>query len=715
MKRRDALRVGSAALAGLGISGIDLIGQAHRYGRVLAASTPRKLALLVGINAYPSSSLFSPLMGCITDVELQRELLIHRFGFQPADILTLTDGKASREAILQAFQEHLIRQARPGDVVVFHFSGHGSRVSDPDRDNADGLNSTFVPVDGGLPEGFPQRGGTVQDITGHSLFLLSRAVPSEGFTAVLDSCHSGGGTRGNMRIRARPGNAELVVSQREIELQRQLLGQLGMTPAQFIQERRRGVGNGVVVAGTRRDQLAADASFNDVDCGVFTYLLTQYLWQQTSPDSIRSVLANVGRSTTRLSTTQQQPLYEAKPGSSRDSQPLYSSPQLGPPADGVVRRVSGAEVEVWLGGVHPDSLAAFGQGTTLQLLNDRGASSGVMELKARRGLVGLATVNGSRGSARPGQPVQEGARQIPDNLTLVVGLDPSLGADLAAAREALNREPRLKAVPLQQGSVHVILTRQNGLGLLSPGGDRLPNSFGAAAESLEQAVTRLRPKLRAALAAQVFKLTLNTNSSLLDLVVSLRPEGRKSALTAAVFPTRGVGKGKPLGPAAAAPADGSRLPVGTAVQFEISNREVRPLYISLLVIDPAGEMTVVFPNNWTASSEATRVNAGQTIRIPDPGSDSFQLVTQEPKGMVEVLIVASLSPIREALRALQSLASHSAQTRGPVAAPDPLGLMEDFLSDLSTPGGSRTRGLAAVGRTVDPSRIATLSLSFEVI
>ncbi|MEB3297593.1 MAG: hypothetical protein VKL23_08680, partial [Cyanobacteriota bacterium] len=61
MKRRDALRVGSAALAGLGISGIDLIGQAHRYGRVLAASTPRKLALLVGINAYPSSSLFSPL------------------------------------------------------------------------------------------------------------------------------------------------------------------------------------------------------------------------------------------------------------------------------------------------------------------------------------------------------------------------------------------------------------------------------------------------------------------------------------------------------------------------------------------------------------------------------------------------------------------------------------------------------------------------------
>ena len=536
MKRRDALRVGTAALAGLGISGMDLIGQAHRYGRALAASTPRKLALLVGINAYPSSSLFSPLMGCVTDVELQRELLIHRFGFQPADILTLTDAKATREGILLAFQEHLIRQARPGDVVVFHFSGHGSRVSDPDRDNADGLNSTFVPVDGALPEGFPTRGGTVQDITGHSLFLLSRAIPSEGFTAVLDSCHSGGGTRGNMRIRARPGNAELVASPREGELQRQLLGQLGMTPAQFLQERRRGVGNGVVVAGTRRDQLAADASFNDVDCGVFTYLLTQYLWQQTSEDSVRSVLANVGRTTTRLSTTQQQPLYEAKPGSNRDNQPLYSSRQLGPPADGVVRRVNGAEVELWLGGVHPDSLAAFGQGTTLQLLDARGASTGVVELKERRALVGIGRLSGARGSARPGQSVQEGARQIPGDLTLVVGLDPSLGAELAAAAESLNRLPRTRAVPLQQGSVHVILARQNGIGLLSQGGDRLPNSFGAPAESVDQAVTRLRPKLQAALAAQVFKLTLNTNSSLLDLVVSLRPEGRNSALTATVFP-----------------------------------------------------------------------------------------------------------------------------------------------------------------------------------
>jgi hypothetical protein len=41
----------------------------------------------------------------------------------------------------------LINQAKPGDVVVFHFSGHGSRVIDPDRDQPDGFNSTLPEFD----------------------------------------------------------------------------------------------------------------------------------------------------------------------------------------------------------------------------------------------------------------------------------------------------------------------------------------------------------------------------------------------------------------------------------------------------------------------------------------------------------------------------------------------------------------------------------------
>ena len=129
MKRRHFLQFSSSLLASLGISQLDLIYGANRYGKVLAQSTSRQLALLVGINNYTSG--IRPLQGCLTDVEMQRELLIHRFGFNPKDILEVNDTKATRSEIITAFEEHLIKQANPDDIVVFHFSGHGSRIIDP--------------------------------------------------------------------------------------------------------------------------------------------------------------------------------------------------------------------------------------------------------------------------------------------------------------------------------------------------------------------------------------------------------------------------------------------------------------------------------------------------------------------------------------------------------------------------------------------------------
>src|SRR6476469_2052829 len=156
---RNFCQFAGSALATLGLSQVNIQQQGDRYGKVLAKTTPRKLALLVGINKYQDQAL----AGCLTDVELQRYLLIHRFGFNQKDILTVTDEEATREGILKAFEEHLIKQAKPGDVVVYHYSGHGSRVADPDpivvssaRDNS-GLSSTFVPIDSGLPIGYPEQ------------------------------------------------------------------------------------------------------------------------------------------------------------------------------------------------------------------------------------------------------------------------------------------------------------------------------------------------------------------------------------------------------------------------------------------------------------------------------------------------------------------------------------------------------------------------------
>ncbi|UBF28982.1 caspase family protein [Kovacikia minuta CCNUW1] len=729
--RRHFLQFAGSTLASLGLSQLDVVHQGVRYAKVLAQGTPRKLALLVGINAYPESSQFSTLQGCVTDVELQRQLLIYRFGFNPADILTLTDAKATRQGILTAFEDHLIKQAKAGDIVVFHYSGHGSQVADPDRDEPDGLNSTFVPVDSTLPEEFPDKGGTVKDIMGHTLFLLMSALQTENVSVVLDSCHSGGGTRGSLRVRSRAGGALLQPDPAELDYQKQWLSRLNLTPEAFIRRRKAGVAKGVVIASAKRDQLAADAPFSDFYAGAFTYLMTQYLWQQTGTTRVNNTLPSIARSTTRVSSSNQEPVYEVKPGSSNDQQPLYFTPPQNIPAEAVITKVDGDRAELWLGGLAPQSLEAFNRNAVLVAIDGRGDRPAQIRLESRQGLVGQGKL---LNAVKPGALLQEQIRGIPTGLTLKIGLDPSLGRDLDQAKQALLAIKRIEALSLQQGEVQYILGRMTdsyyqqlqktstpnlpavgSMGLFYPGLDVVPGAFGAVGESGAKAVDRLQAKLKSLLAARIVKLTLNPNSSRLKVAVAMNPGGNDKELIASTVAVRGANPST-LPKAPSSSINGLKaLPLGTSIQFRLTNNEPRDLYFSVLVIDSTGEMAVIFPNQWTASAEAMKVAAGQSLRIPEPGKDGFNLVTQEPKGTTEVLVVASSAPLSHALKALQDLASQAGQSRGPVALADPTIVIGSLLDDLNT-SSDRGSPIATDNiRSVDVSQLATLSITFEVV
>jgi hypothetical protein len=344
--RRHFLQFTGSALAAIGINQLLFQQQAQRYGQVLAQSTPRKLALLVGINNYASQ----PLEGCLNDLDLQRNLLIHRFGFNPKDVLVLPDTKATREGILTAFEEHLIKQAKPGDVVVYHYSGHGSRIFDPNPivldPGKDGLNGTFVPVDGKLPAGYPEVGGTVKDIMGHSLFLLMSALKTENVTVVLDSCFSGGATR-EARVRSRDGGKNILVSANEKTYQEQWLSRLNMSPEDFIKGYRAGVAKGVVLAATAPDQLSRELNINGFKAGIFSYLLTHYLWQEDS--NIERVFQKIIPEIPKLFN--QLPHYEVKVGSDYQQQSPYFISSPNSTAQAVVMQVSGDTAQLWLGGV----------------------------------------------------------------------------------------------------------------------------------------------------------------------------------------------------------------------------------------------------------------------------------------------------------------------------------------------------------------------------
>ncbi len=722
--RRHFLQAAGTTLALLGWSQRQIAQAGDRYGRTLAQSTPRKLALLVGINDYPTAGLFAPLNGCVNDVELQYQLLVHRFGFNPNDIVKLTDQQATRSALLTAFEEHLIKQAQPGDVVVFHFSGHGSRVVDPDRDFEDGLNSTLVPVDSPLPTDFPRSGGPVNDISGHTLFLLGLALPTDNFTMVLDSCHSGGAKRGNLTIRARPGGRDLTMGDAELAYQEMWRSRLNLAPGELLQRRRQGIARGVAIASTRRDQYAADAPFQDFYAGAFTFVLTQYLWQQTGVASFESAIGNVIRTTTQLSFSGQEPEIEIQPGSTHGSQPIYFTAKLTPPAEAVILSRQGEEVEFWLGGVDPRSLEAFGQGAVLTGIDPTGQTRGTVQVTQRQGLIGRGRLT-TETNLSSGALLQEQVRGIPTSVTLRIGLDPSLGADAEAARQALAAIPSIEPMALGQEEVHYVLGRmtadyrqtfsgqvslppENSLGLFSQGLDLVPGSYGNGGEAIAAAVERLRPKLRSLLAARLVKLTLNPGSSRLNLQVTMVPETGGQIL-ASSFTVRGQSAPPPP------PRPGiQQLPVNTAIRFQIENLESRDLYLSVLVIDAAGEMAVIFPNQWTATTEATLLPANTTLSLPDASRDKFRLVTQEPKGTTEVLIVASSNPLDTALRALQAIATDTGVTRGPVGIADPTQVVQDLIRDVSrsaTPGNPPSTAV----QPINVSQLAALSITFDII
>ncbi|HEY9613159.1 caspase family protein [Allocoleopsis sp.] len=738
IKRRHFLQSTASLLASLGLSQLDIQRSGDRYARVLAQGTPRKLALLVGINNYPETGEYSALRGCLTDVDLQKQLLINRFGFNPKNILTLTDAQATRQGILTAFEEHLIKQAQPGDVVVYHYSGHGSQVQDPDCDSSPTcLNSTFVPIDSAAVTGTRGQGGVVQDIMGHTLFLLMYALKTENVTVVLDSCYSGGGTRGNLQIRSVRGGSQLQIANTEREYQQRLLSMTNLSPDDFKRLRRQGVAKGVVIASTKPDQVAADAAFSDIYAGAFTYVMTQYLWQQTKNEALRNVVVNVARSTRKASFTGQEPLADIKQESDYNKRAIYFVEQQMPAAEAVILGVEGDRAQVWLGGINPKSLQTFDQGAILSIIDSQGKPQGQVMLESRQKLIGQGKL---MGTAQPGALLQEQVRGISNNVTLCIGLDPSLGNDATAAKQALQSMRRIEAVPLRQKEVHYILGRMTdaysrqlqqqrvaelppigSVGLFTPGLELIPKSFDTAGEPVTAAITRLQAKLKSLVAAHLVKLILNPDSSRLNVTATMTREDQKQVL-ATVFPVRGgaLGQGSPSNrPTQPLPADASKLPLGTRVQFRINNDESRDLYISILVIDPTGEISVIFPNQWTETDDVMRVGAKQSIQIPDPTKgDTFALVAQEPKGVAEVLIIASATPMSKALQALREVASRGGNNRGPVTPNEPTQVISNLLDDLDegTRGSRGSTGGSSQGvKSVDTSQMAAMSITFEVI
>lgn len=146
-------------------------------------------ALLVGINQYPEG--VSDLQGCVQDVQNMHDFLTTVYKMPTSHIVVLTDQEANRTNFIQTFRTHF-GQAKEGDTIFFHYSGHGSREKSPKEFwefFPEKKNETLVLSDSRVPGGL--------DFADKELALLIHELAPSKADIVLniDACHSGSITR----------------------------------------------------------------------------------------------------------------------------------------------------------------------------------------------------------------------------------------------------------------------------------------------------------------------------------------------------------------------------------------------------------------------------------------------------------------------------------------------------------------------------------------
>ncbi|NKL97658.1 trypsin-like serine protease [Rhizobium leguminosarum] len=151
-------------------------------------SSPGDRALLIGIDDYEMRE--AKLTGSATDVKAMQVFLAKTLAYRPEQIHTLTNRKATREAILAEIDDWLVRQSTPGSRVFLYFSGQGSEEMGADATTS----PTLVAADAKLA----REAGKVtitNQIRETEIAARLNSLKDRRVTLLIDACHVGPGSR----------------------------------------------------------------------------------------------------------------------------------------------------------------------------------------------------------------------------------------------------------------------------------------------------------------------------------------------------------------------------------------------------------------------------------------------------------------------------------------------------------------------------------------
>lgn len=709
MKRREFLSTTGVILGSLGLSQSQLLG----LQQALADPSRRKLALLIGINQYPKNVLgktLKPLLGCLTDVELQRQLLLYRFGFDAADVFTLVDSQATQAGILGALYR-LTELSNADDYVIVHFSGYGGQI------DIDGKHfKTWVPVDGYLP--------TLAEPLSRDIpvswvkQILAKLKTKQVFT-VVDAGHSqpklplssGYYSRARWQSQTVEGfhipdiSTDLVADLKRM--------QTTAEPSFF---------SGDLLMAARDGQPVIERQWADFGAGLFTYGLTRYLWTVQLPTRLAAAMRGAQEFLLPLAL-HQTPYWTTQ---TTDEHTIYGDTDL-PCLDAVITSVEGRSASLWLGGLPADVVQYSEQfGFTR---NIDGNNPPVM-IRAQAGLSEHFQLPDGE-TWLVGQPLYEVIRVLPKDLTLVVSIDSKLErierVDATSALAALDfvdstddthpADCLLGKFNPENDTVsdtQTILSAKQTYGLFTPTRALITGSLAEQDEAVKMAVSRLSPKLKTRLAMKLLRLSENQASSHLAVRLNLLLAGETDRLMLQQETRRAAGKSSKSRLTDTVSRDSHLVEFskGAQMRYQALNFGTESVYVMLLGLDARDRMLAFFPPN---NGQPHSIDSLQAALTLTPGT-SIGLPTQntwvvdDVEGRVETYLVCSTSPLTTAWQALLALANGVSNQR--VTLDDSaLPLVQALFDDLSRD----ELGNDADSYTLNTNHWATVGCHYSII
>ncbi|KAG8816674.1 hypothetical protein FRC17_000221 [Serendipita sp. 399] len=165
-------------------------------------------ALLIGIDNYHEPRAAPPLLGAVADAQAVERYLKEKLRIPGRNIATLVDKQATRANIIKGIKSLASNSIiKPGDPILIFFAGHGSEAPAPQDWHAHrGKVQLIIPHDYHMNVRTKGRETRVCGIPDRALgALLEDLAEAKGdnIVVILDTCHSGSGTRqGTRRVRS---------------------------------------------------------------------------------------------------------------------------------------------------------------------------------------------------------------------------------------------------------------------------------------------------------------------------------------------------------------------------------------------------------------------------------------------------------------------------------------------------------------------------------